>query len=186
MYGIANFDQGSFGTGAVWKEPFLFKVPDGIADEDAAPLMCGGATVFNALRKYDAQPTERVGVMGVGGLGHLAIQFAAKMGCEVVVFSGTDSKRQEALGLGATEFYAMKGVTKLDIGRPLNRLLVTTSVMPGEFCWLLLLLCCCCCCCYWCPAPTFCWLLLGAFALSEAFPQCLPRSHFCSLTWKCR
>ncbi|KAI9657625.1 MAG: hypothetical protein M1821_002801 [Bathelium mastoideum] len=129
-YGGADLDQGSFGLAAVWKETFLFSIPDNITDADAAPLMCGGATVFNALRKYDTQPTERVGVVGIGGLGHLAIQFAAKMGCEVVVFSSTDSKREEALGLGATEFYATKGVKDLQVGRKLDKLLVTTSRMP--------------------------------------------------------
>jgi len=73
---------------------------------------------------------ERVGILGVGGLGHLAIQFAAKMGCEVVVFSGSDSKKEEALKLGATEFYATKGLKelKLEAGRGIDRLLITSSV----------------------------------------------------------
>ena len=68
-YGEADLDQGSFAYGAVWREAFLFKIPDGLSDELAAPLMCGGATVFNALHAHDVQPTETVGVMGVGGLG---------------------------------------------------------------------------------------------------------------------
>lgn len=130
MYGEANLDQGSFGTHAVWREAFLFQLPDNMSDAEAAPLMCGGATVFNALSTYNVKPTDRVGVMGVGGLGHLAIQFAAKMGCDVVVFSGSDSKKDEAMKLGASEFVAMKGKTELDIGRKLDALLVTTSVNP--------------------------------------------------------
>ena len=69
MYGLADFDQGSFASGAVWREAFLFKTPDGLSDEAAAPLQCGGATVFNALYSYDIKPTETVGVMGVGSLG---------------------------------------------------------------------------------------------------------------------
>ena len=133
MYGMADLDQGSFASAAVWKENFLFRIPAEMSDEDAAPMMCGGATVFNALRMYDTQPTDRVGVIGMGGLGHLAIQFAAKMGCEVVVFSGTDSKKQEGLQLGAKEFYATKGAKELKIGKPLDRLLVTTSVKPGKY-----------------------------------------------------
>lgn len=131
MYGEADLDQGSFASGAVWKESFLFKVPDNITDKEAAPLMCGGATVFNALKMYNIQPTDRVGVMGVGGLGHLAIQFASKMGCDVVVFSGTDSKKEEAMKLGAHEFVAMKGKNEINIGKQLNCLLVTTSAQPG-------------------------------------------------------
>lgn len=54
---------------------------------------------------------ERVGIIGIGGLGHLAIQFAAKMGCDVAVFSSTEDKREEALKLGASEFYATKGIS---------------------------------------------------------------------------
>jgi len=92
--------------------------------------MCAGATVFNALELHGVRPTDRVGVVGVGGLGHLAIQFAAKMGCDVVVFSGTDSKRDEAKALGAHEFYAIKGAKNLDIGRPVDYLIVTTSANP--------------------------------------------------------
>jgi D-arabinose 1-dehydrogenase-like Zn-dependent alcohol dehydrogenase len=87
--------------------------------------------VFNALHAYDTQPTEAVGIMGVGGLGHLAIQFAAKMGCHVVAISGSDSKKEEAMKLGANEFIAMKNVDKeVKASRPLDRLLVTTSAQP--------------------------------------------------------
>lgn len=98
MYASANLDQGSFGTHAVWREAFLFRVPDGISNEDSGPLMCGGSTVFNALHVAQVKPTARVGIVGIGGLGHLAIQFAAKMGCQVVVFSGTDNKREKRRG----------------------------------------------------------------------------------------
>ncbi|KXS99284.1 hypothetical protein AC578_6207 [Pseudocercospora eumusae] len=130
MYAEADLDQGSFASHAVWREAFLFRIPDSMSDEVAAPLMCGGATVFNALHAYNVQPTETVGVMGVGGLGHLAIQFAAKMGCNVVVLSGSDRKKDEALKLGASEFIAIKDVKEIKPSRPLNRLLVTTSAQP--------------------------------------------------------
>ncbi|KAF2420704.1 GroES-like protein, partial [Tothia fuscella] len=122
---------GSMASHTVWRESYVFAIPAAMADEDAAPLMCGGATVFNVLRLYDVKPTERVGIIGVGGLGHLAIQFAAKMGCDVTVFSGSDSKKEEVLGFGAKHFVATKGVKGLDLqGRQLDRLLVTTSAQP--------------------------------------------------------
>ena len=127
MYGMANFDIGSFASHAVWREAYLFKIPESIPNQYAAPLMCGGATVFGALEMYGVRPTDRVGIIGVGGLGHLAIQFAANMGCEVVVFSGTDSKKEEATRLGAMEFYATKGLKELKVSKPVNHLLVTTS-----------------------------------------------------------
>lgn len=96
--------------------------------------MCGGATVYAALMANGGvRPGDRVGIIGVGGLGHLAIQFAAKMGCEVVVFSSTDSKKEESFKLGAVEFVATKGVEKLEVSKPLDHLLVTTSFQPGMF-----------------------------------------------------
>jgi D-arabinose 1-dehydrogenase-like Zn-dependent alcohol dehydrogenase len=79
---------------------------------------------------YKVLPTDTVGVMGVGGLGHRAMQYASKMGCRVVVFSGTDSKKEEAMRLGASEFVAMKDVKELKTERPINALLVTTSAQP--------------------------------------------------------
>ena len=130
MYGAADLDQGSFGSHAVWREAFLFKIPDNVTNEDAGPLMCGGSTVWNALHVSQVRPTARVGIVGIGGLGHLAIQFAAKMGCQVVVFSGTDSKKDEAMKLGASEFYATKGVKELNVSKPIDNLLVTTSSQP--------------------------------------------------------
>ncbi|KAJ5560530.1 hypothetical protein N7513_002929 [Penicillium frequentans] len=65
--------------------------------------MCAGSAVFSPLQKSNVGPTERVGVIGVGGLGHLAIH--SKQGCQVAVLSGTQSKRAEALAIGAAEFH---------------------------------------------------------------------------------
>ncbi|CAK5268345.1 unnamed protein product [Mycena citricolor] len=130
MYGTHHFDQGSFGSNAVWDESFLFLIPPEIAPEHAAPLMCGGATVFEVIETYNLRPTERVGVVGVGGLGHMAIEFLSKMGAAVVVFSSTDNKREEAMRLGASEFHATKGLSKFEGVKPLDHLLITTSFIP--------------------------------------------------------
>lgn len=130
VYGYGDLDQGSFSSHSIRREAFLFTIPSGMKNEDAAPLMCGGATVFNVLDMYNVRPMDRIGVIGVGGLGHLAIQFASKMGCEVAVFSGTESKKAEAMRLGAKEFYATKGRKELKIEKPIDRLLVTTSAQP--------------------------------------------------------
>ncbi|KAH7119378.1 chaperonin 10-like protein [Dactylonectria estremocensis] len=130
LYGYANRDQGSFSTFAIWREAFLHAIPDQISDEDAAPLQCAGATVFTALR--DVRPGETVGIMGIGGLGHLAIQFAAKMGCRVVVLSRSESKKPQAVELGAREFITTNRQHSQDQHREhLSRLLVTSSVQPN-------------------------------------------------------
>lgn len=94
---------------------FAFPIPDGLASETAAPLLCAGVTVYSPLSRY-AKHTSRVGVIGIGGLGHLALQFAAKMGCEVTAFSSTAAKEDEARHFGASRFVAsadsdaMKGI----------------------------------------------------------------------------
>ena len=61
-----SLDQGSFATYSIWKAAFLFAVPNSIEPEYAAPLMCGGATVFNVLQSFNARPTDRVGIIGIG------------------------------------------------------------------------------------------------------------------------
>lgn len=88
--------------------------------------------MYNALASFGAKSSDRVGIIGVGGLGHLAIQFASKMGCEVVVFSSTDSKKAEAMNLGASEFVATKGLKSLKdaVSAPIDHLIVTTSFQP--------------------------------------------------------
>lgn len=76
-------------------------IPDGIDLGTAGPLFCAGITVFNPLIQYDIKPTARVAVIGIGGLGHLALQFLNAWGCEVTAFTSSASKKQEALSLGA-------------------------------------------------------------------------------------
>ena len=76
-------------------------VPEGLDPASAGPLLCGGGTVFLPFVINDIKPTDRVGVVGIGGLGHLAVKFARAWGCEVTAFTSSPSKRDEALALGA-------------------------------------------------------------------------------------
>ncbi|MGB3119653.1 MAG: NAD(P)-dependent alcohol dehydrogenase [Verrucomicrobiales bacterium] len=76
-------------------------LPEALPAATAGPLFCGGITVFGPMVECGVRPTDRVGVIGMGGLGHLAVQFLAKWGCEVTVFSSHPEKEEEALQLGA-------------------------------------------------------------------------------------
>jgi len=76
-------------------------LPDGIDLTRAGPLFCGGITVFDPLVQYDVAPTAQVAVIGIGGLGHLALMFLNAWGCEVTAFTSSEAKRAEALSLGA-------------------------------------------------------------------------------------
>ena len=83
---------------------FVIPVPDALESEHAAPLLCGGVTVYNPLRTLGVNPSSRVGIVGIGGLGHMAIQFARVFGAEVTAFSTSAAKEDEVRALGAHRF----------------------------------------------------------------------------------
>jgi D-arabinose 1-dehydrogenase-like Zn-dependent alcohol dehydrogenase len=82
----------------------LARIPDGLRAEEAAPIMCAGITTFNALRHSGAKPGDLVAIQGIGGLGHLGIQFAAKSGFDVVAIGRGEDKQALALKLGARRY----------------------------------------------------------------------------------
>jgi D-arabinose 1-dehydrogenase-like Zn-dependent alcohol dehydrogenase len=125
-------DNATWATHAVLPATRLAKIPDSIPAEFAGPLMCAGQTVWLPLARTDIRPWHTVGIVGIGGLGHLAIQFANKMGCEVVVFSGSDNKRDEAMKLGASKFYTAADLKEGKVPKNIvHHLLVTTSELPN-------------------------------------------------------
>jgi uncharacterized zinc-type alcohol dehydrogenase-like protein len=79
----------------------VIPLPEGVDSRNAGPLFCGGITVFNPIVQNKINSTARVGVVGIGGLGHMALQFLNKWGCEVTAFTSTDAKAEEAKKLGA-------------------------------------------------------------------------------------
>lgn len=83
---------------------FAIPLPKALDSENAAPLLCAGITVYSPLRNHGVRPSSRVGVIGIGGLGHLGIQFARVFGAEVTAFSTSKDKEKEALELGAHHF----------------------------------------------------------------------------------
>ncbi|MFT3856614.1 MAG: NAD(P)-dependent alcohol dehydrogenase [Aquabacterium sp.] len=105
-------------------------IPDGLNPAKAGPLLCGGITVFTPFLEFDIKPTHRVGVVGIGGLGHLALKFARAWGCEVTAFTSSDSKRDEAMQMGAHRVVSSVDAASMKALRgQLDMVLVTVNVM---------------------------------------------------------
>jgi uncharacterized zinc-type alcohol dehydrogenase-like protein len=96
--------HGGYADGVRANSRFVVPIPDGLPSEQAAPLLCGGITVYNPLRTHGINPSSRVGIVGIGGLGHIAVQFARVFGAEVTAFSTTAAKEAEAREMGAHHF----------------------------------------------------------------------------------
>jgi uncharacterized zinc-type alcohol dehydrogenase-like protein len=101
--GTCTHGYGGYASAIRVDSRFVFSLPESLDSECAAPLLCGGATVYSPLARK-VRPAMRVGVVGLGGLGHLAVQFARAFGCEVTVFSSSPDKEVEARRLGAHHF----------------------------------------------------------------------------------
>jgi len=99
--------MGGYATHNRTNAHFVFKIPDGLSSEDAAPMMCGGVTVYSPLKNNGCGPGKTIGVVGVGGLGHFAVLFAKALGADKVVgISRKASKKDEVLKLGADKYIA--------------------------------------------------------------------------------
>ena len=104
------------------------KVPPALQHDKAGPLFCGGVTVFTPILEY-VRPEHRVGVIGIGGLGHMALQFLGKWGCEVTAFTSSDNKREEAMTLGAHHVVSSKDAAAMKkLTAQLDFILVTANV----------------------------------------------------------
>ncbi|TKA79159.1 hypothetical protein B0A49_02798 [Cryomyces minteri] len=139
-FAYGELDQGAFGDYAMWDETFVYRIPDGIESREAAPLMCAGASVYEALDAAGTKPSDRVGIVGMGGLGHMALIFADSMGYAVTVFSNSERKMADATLMGADEFWMLKppgeyvnlnGATaQSSTPSPINVLLITSNEVP--------------------------------------------------------
>ncbi|MGH3821573.1 MAG: NAD(P)-dependent alcohol dehydrogenase, partial [Pseudonocardiaceae bacterium] len=92
---------------------FAMPIPNTLSSENAGPLMCAGATVFTPIAEFGVQPWMRTAVAGIGGLGHLAVQFLAKFGCEVTAISSSPGKDEDARSLGADHVIVTTGSDEL-------------------------------------------------------------------------
>lgn len=104
-------------------------MPEGIHLPSAGPLLCGGITVLKPFLAYDVSPSARVGVVGIGGLGHMAVKFARAWGCEVTAFTSTAAKADEARSFGAHHVVASRDANAINaIAGSLDLLLITVNV----------------------------------------------------------
>lgn len=100
--------HGGFADRVRADEGWVLPLPESLPAEKAGPLFCGGITVFSPIVEMGVQPTDRVGVIGIGGLGHMAVAFLNYWGCEVTAFSSSPDKKEEALAMGADHFISSK------------------------------------------------------------------------------
>jgi uncharacterized zinc-type alcohol dehydrogenase-like protein len=109
-YGAVDRDgtitQGGYSTHIVVTEDFVVTIPEGIELDAAAPLLCAGITTYSPLRHWGAGPGKKVAVVGLGGLGHMAVKLAHAMGADVTVLSQSLKKHEDGLNLGADSYYA--------------------------------------------------------------------------------
>ncbi|WP_437976811.1 NAD(P)-dependent alcohol dehydrogenase [Sorangium sp. So ce295] len=124
---------GGYSDSIVVKEGYVLSVPEALPLDAAAPLLCAGVTVYSPLRKWQVGPGAKVAIVGLGGLGHVAVKMARAMGAEVTVLSRTLKKRDDALKLGAKAVFATESpATFADLASAFDLVLSTVS---GDVDW---------------------------------------------------
>lgn len=119
---------GGYSTRITVDQDYLLRIPGSIPLDRAAPLLCAGITTYSPLKQYGVKKGDQVAVVGLGGLGHMAVKLAAAMGAEVTVLSTSESKREAALALGATHFGATRDpATFKQLGNRFDLVLDTVS-----------------------------------------------------------
>jgi uncharacterized zinc-type alcohol dehydrogenase-like protein len=124
--------QGGYSTGIVVVEDFVLSVPEGIPYEAAAPLLCAGITTYSPLAHWNAGPGSRVAVVGMGGLGHMAVKIAHAMGAEVTVLSQSLSKQDDGLRFGADHYHATSDASTFETLADTFDLIINTVSAPVD------------------------------------------------------
>jgi uncharacterized zinc-type alcohol dehydrogenase-like protein len=104
---------GGYSESIVVSENFVLRIPDNLDPAAAAPLLCAGITTYSPLRHWNVGPGQKVGIVGIGGLGHMALKIAKAMGAHVVAFTTSESKFEEARRLGADEVVLSKDAAQM-------------------------------------------------------------------------
>ncbi|KUJ39741.1 NADP-dependent alcohol dehydrogenase C 2 [Streptomyces sp. MBT84] len=124
---------GGYSEKIVVDENFTVRIPDGLSLDVAAPLLCAGITTYSPLRHWNAGPGRKVAVLGMGGLGHMAVKIAHAMGAEVTVLSQSLRKKDDGLKLGADHYHATSDPTTFEQLRGSFDLIVSTVSAPLDF-----------------------------------------------------
>lgn len=109
-----NITEGGYSQSLVVKDHFVLDVPDSLDLAEASPLLCAGITTYNPLKRYGIGKGSKVAIVGLGGLGHIEVQFASKMGADVTVLGHSESKKQEAGQFGANGYEILKSDEDFD------------------------------------------------------------------------
>ena len=121
---------GGYSNGFVINEKYAVKVPNNLDLAGVAPLLCAGITLYSPIRHFGVKAGMKVAVMGLGGLGHMGVKFAAALGAEVTVLSHSANKREDALKMGASDFIVVKNPEDLKpLRRKFDLILNTVSAM---------------------------------------------------------
>ena len=106
---------GGYSTAIIVREEFVLRIPEGLSNAEAAPLLCGGVTTYQPLKQFGLLEGQTLGVAGFGGLGHIATQIGKAMGAKVIVFTTNPDKAADAIKLGADQVVSMDDLRPVGI-----------------------------------------------------------------------
>lgn len=127
-----EYTQGGYSQGIVVNRDFVLSIPESLDPAAAAPLLCAGITSYSPLRHHKVGPGSAVGVLGLGGLGHMAVKLAVAMGASVTVFTRSEDKRESALALGASAVVNTADAQQLKSAYDSLNLVIDTVAAPHD------------------------------------------------------
>ena len=132
-YGDGTVTSGGYSTSIVVNEDFVLRIPAGMPLDRTAPLLCAGITTYSPLKRYGVKAGDKVGIIGLGGLGHVALKIAKAMGAHVTLLSHSEGKRADAVKLGADDFLVTKDADVFKTHRKRFDLLLDTVSVPHDY-----------------------------------------------------
>ncbi|MFF5793748.1 NAD(P)-dependent alcohol dehydrogenase [Paeniglutamicibacter sp. NPDC012692] len=127
-----EYTQGGYSQSIVVDRDFVLRIPDALDPASAAPLLCAGITSYSPLRHHKVGPGSKVGVLGLGGLGHMAVKLAVAMGASVTVFTRSEDKRESALALGAETVANTSDADQMKAADDSLNLVIDTVAAPHD------------------------------------------------------